>query len=165
MSRLLLTSLIISIGLLACKDKELPPVPEVRYEGAVYIGCDIGPYQLNIDSLITHCTGEIDRDQPADSIQTACIYDELSPVLSASFDVEMVRGNYLNQMELGSVNGDPEISEIPLVLGGQEYAWNEYPYYSGYELKWADRTLRLQALNKWVGGCFHDLILWEVIIR
>ena len=151
----------------ACKDKKVaaPVTPDVRYEGVIYIGCDIGPYGLNMDSLIHMCTSIVNRDQPADSLEMGCIYDEIGSGLSVDFDVELRRGDYLNIIEMSSVKGDPEIIEIPLTLAGQEFQWGEFPYYSGYQLEWDMVTLKVQALNKWVGGCFHDLIIWEVIVQ
>ncbi|MDX1407389.1 MAG: hypothetical protein R3330_04630 [Saprospiraceae bacterium] len=150
-----------------CEDDKSPilPTPEVRYEGVVYIGCDIGPYGFNMDSLITYCTSVIDDALPVDSQMVACTYDELAAVLSADFDVSMVRGDTLNTIVLGEVRGDPDISQVPLEIGGQMYAWGEYPYYSGYLLEWPQRSLRIQMANQWVGGCFHDLALWEVVIH
>ena len=150
-----------------CADRNMlqPTTPEVRYEGIVYIACHPGPYPINIDSLIAMCTSVIGDTLPGPGELVGCTYDELADALGADFHISLVRGQTLNTIDLGEVRDDPDVTEIPLTLGDTTYVAGEYPYYSGYLLEWPQRSLSVHAVNQWVGGCLHDLLIWEVIVQ
>ncbi|MEM8890647.1 MAG: hypothetical protein AAGD28_21900, partial [Bacteroidota bacterium] len=53
--------------------------------------------------------------------------------------------------------------QIPLELDSATLSdpTTDYPYLAGYEIDLNPGTVRLFALNIWVGGCLHDMIVWE----
>ncbi|MDW3652178.1 MAG: hypothetical protein R8P61_34200 [Bacteroidia bacterium] len=149
--------------------------PESQYySGYITIGCDVGPYYLDLDSLKANCGSAEALPQMLEKLSldsiyhrqlspsNACSMDEMRDKLGSStqFDFKLERGQSLLELSLSS---NHTFTQIPLELDGTSLSdpTTDYPYLAGYEIDLNPGTVRLFALNIWVGGCLHDMIVWE----
>ena len=147
-------------ALSGCDKAPVPPATSGSdYSGVAYIGCALSPYAFNIDSLILHCQSAFDLTQEIDSIIPGCSLDAHGEILGAMPDVVLSRTAF--GMDLTSVSGDPIITLVNIDLMGSELVAEDYPYLGGYRIEWTDRLIEIRVVNKWIGGCFHDLVLWN----
>ncbi|MEM6800937.1 MAG: hypothetical protein AAF696_06005 [Bacteroidota bacterium] len=163
----------LSICFSSCRE-EIQPAP-TYYSGYISIGCDPGPYYLSIDSLIANCSStealpEVFEKVRLDSIYNrqlslpnACLIDEMKNRLgnSTQFDLKLERGQSLLALSLTT---NYNFTQIPLELDGNILSNpnTDYPYLAGYQIDLNPGSMRLFALNIWVGGCLHDMMVWEI---
>jgi len=171
MNQYILCFLVFCSVLVACKEQE-PPLPELK-SGYILISCDVGPYYLEIDSLQANCgSNEALPDSLIKSrlnsiyggnliVSNACSYDDNPAKLGSSshHDLKLQRSQLdYNSLELYTAF---RYTTIPMTLDGSVLNASEYPLLATFEIDLAPGTLRLYAINIWVGGCLHDMILWE----
>ncbi|MEM8889328.1 MAG: hypothetical protein AAGD28_15225 [Bacteroidota bacterium] len=164
--------LIILPFFLSCEE-DIQPESQF-YSGYISIGCDVGPYYLDLDSLKANCGSAEALPQMLEKVSldsiyhrhlspaNACSMDEMRDKLgiSTQFDFKLERGQSLLELSLSS---NYTFTQIPLELDGATLSdpTSDYPYLAGYEIDLNPGTVRLFALNIWVGGCLHDMIVWE----
>lgn len=149
--------------------------PEAQYySGYITIGCDFGPYYLDLDSLKANCGSpealpQMLQKLSLDSIYrqqlvpvNACSIDEIQDKLGSStqFDFKLERRQTMLELSLSS---NHTFTQIPLELDGDTLSDpnTDYPYMAGFEIDLNPGTVRLFVLNIWIGGCLHDMIVWE----
>ena len=163
----------LSICLSSCEE-EAQPSPSY-HSGYISIGCDPGPYYLSIDSLIANCGSTQALPQMLEKVRldsiynrqltllNACLIDEWRDKLGSSsqFDLKLERGQSLLALSLTT---NYNFTQIPMELDGNSLSdpATDYPYLAGYEIDLNPGNMRLFALNIWVGGCLHDMLVWEV---
>jgi len=156
-------SLLLSI--FACSKTE-PVIEKNYYSGYAYIGCDIGPYYVHSDSLITNCSEnqELPPSINLDSLDFNdwCNYDDSNGNLgnANSFEFELRRDNQsiinIAEVQSGSIN---------LNIDGEILSPGEGPYYSGFYAEYENKFVNIYLVNKIIGGCFHDIIIWEITVE
>ncbi len=140
------------------------------YSGAVYMACEIGPYYFTIDSLIANCSQEggsmdsLTLDQLAwqDSSLNRCGYDSDFMKLAGDpweFKIERI-GNW-STFSFEWQEGAAILNPIFPSIDGQLYEDDQYPFYNGFEVEVGETKLRIMVFNTYIGGCLHDLIVWE----
>ena len=134
----------------------------VAHSGYIYMACDFGPYYLYLDLLINNCSvgQELSDSLSLEDIgqENSCIYDGNEAIIGS-----LELHNIVFEREQITVNSeDYVISEIDLVLDGVQLKKGEYPYYHGFNIIFNNREVNIYMINKFIGGCFHDMILWEV---
>ena len=163
------------MGLYACSHdviSTIQPVGESRSEsfhGYLYIGCSNPPYHLNLDSLIINCAtpGLLPDTLPdlwtgANNIEHFCSYD-LNRERFGNASGHDYRIEYLSYT-VGIMATDlaTVAEEIPLNFEGNLLSAGEHPYLGGRIFTSADHEAQLQVVNAYIGGCFHNVVVWQV---
>lgn len=144
------------------------------HAGSVYFACDVGPYTFSLDSLKSNCSqGESILDDLSlgqltlnDSSVVRCTYDyDFESLSNDSWDFQILRSpNNLIIFELEMADNTLIPTTIfSTTLDGQIYNTDDYPFYTAYEIDLDSNTqLDLYLFNVYVGGCLHDLLVWEL---
>jgi hypothetical protein len=125
------------------------------------MACDFGPYYLKFDLLVQNCSvpNELSDSLMKENIglDNSCVYDDNSELIGSPEIHDIIF-----EREQITVNAtDFELTEIDLFLDGQLLTKGEYPFYLGYNIIFPDTEINVYMINKFVGGCFHDMIMWE----
>lgn len=155
------------LALVACKKNKnclVVPAEETQNgqnisQGAIRISCEVEPHYLMIDSLLTCELGlpidslfSDDWDAPCDM--------QMSTVDSSIADVEV---RYLqSSLEVTLLNPDLSGESLLSTLNGDSIVSGNYPYYGAYRVIRGSQTIDLFMLNRWIGGCFHDELIWRL---
>lgn len=142
--------------------------------GSVYFACDYGPYQFSIDSLLLHCAQEgsimdslgLGSLTLQDSSFVYCTYDYQFSELSdtSNYDFKITRDSLTGQIfELDWTGEQAIIATMDTIeIEGTEYVGLQYPFYNGHIICLeSGPTLELFFFNVYIGGCFHDLMIYE----
>lgn len=148
-----------------------PPVQEI-YFGGIYNGCDPNFHIfMNIDSLKKYCNRN-------NRLNDLLVEDSNFP---SSLNCQNPN-NEFNYLIINEENWDFKIS----ITNGYQVEWRETPlsiqpievetgfrqpgkypfahFYKGYEFQISeDQTLTVLFFNEWVGGCIHDVYVWELV--
>jgi len=141
--------------------------------GSVYFACDMGPYQFSIDSLIANCSApgslsdslNIEAFVFQDSSLVRCTYDfiadQLSDVnnpdftISRSLDGQTFEASWA--ITIDSITATNFSNETIILENGM------YPFYNAYKVNISqDSLMHLYFFNSYIGGCLHDLMVWEL---
>ena len=165
--------LFIIINSFACSSDELIQTNETElHSGSVYFACDFGPYSFSLDSLLANCSQEgglidsltSDYIIENDSTVIRCTYDG-NPSLAAAADwgFKITRTITGNTFEIEWQNDDFNSNPINATIDGNIHTEQEYPFYNGLEIELNEnKKLSLLFFNIYIGGCFHDLMVWEL---
>jgi hypothetical protein len=171
----LLILLLISTGF-ACSSIDILDEPmdidePELHSGSVYFACDFGPYPFSLDSLLTNYSqqgGQIDSltldyISTNDSTSIRCTYDENISLAAEIWDFKITRINNGNTFGIEWQNNSFNTNPIDANIDGSIYSEQTYPFYNGMEIELNEnKRLRLLFFNIYIGGCFHDLMVWEL---
>lgn len=141
------------------------------HAGSVYFACDFGPYSFSLDSLLENCSQEgglIDSLTSdyiiANNMTTStCTYDGNDSLAAEIWDFKITRTGNGNTFEIEWQNENPISNPILASIDGNIHAEQEYPFYNGIELTLDEnKKLSLLFFNVYIGGCFHDLMVWQL---
>ena len=169
------TALLLWLFCLACtKDvtkigATLPvELPQVR-SGYLYISCEHPPYYINIDSLYQLCSenGVLPDTFPQDFRQ---LFEEPDPAclqyLRKHLDQQQnhtIQLTYTDQtIDIQSPLLNIDFEQMPINIAGSTYQAGQYPYLGGYRVTSDSIQGRFQVVNQYIGGCYHNLVVWEL---
>jgi len=134
---------------------------QVIGQGSAYIHCELEPFYISFDS-IADCSTEF--------------------VLDSIFSTQWIRGCSMDTLNIDSIHADIEVFYLtdgefvinPLNPNLEIAAWSpsvngelvdldQYPYYGAFTVNSAGRSFNLLLLNRYIGGCFHDELIWQVL--
>ncbi len=167
----------ISCLFITCSKKATQPAKPVEetflaehFHGYLLIGCETPPYHLNLDSLIKNCASPgilpdsfpLPLMQNADDFTNACGFDNNKDKFGAAdnFDIKILHQE--NTINLESLIPNATSQSIPIEFSGTEYNAGEYPYLGGYQLTTSELELTIQVINEYIGGCFHNAVIWQL---
>lgn len=149
----------------ACTDKEILNCgPEESYDvtyGSSYIGCEVGPFFINIEDMMD-CTISLPMDSIYSSSWTpGC---QMSQLQTDSSNSDFVF-EYLDSgvFEIEVLNSDYSTSTWPFILEGELIDTSEYPYYGSLRVSKEGVDIQMVLMNRYIGGCFHDELIWRII--
>jgi len=139
--------------------------------GTVYFQCDFGPYDFTIDSLLTNGNFAGNLKDTAFHLQSGIQpnivfgkhYDYEKEILQNlnALDFTVTRTGTSYQYFESSTNFSYDtILPVDYIFGNDTLIENEYPYYNGVLIKTNLFDLELLFFNKYVGGCYHDEMVW-----
>lgn len=146
-----------------CKPTDIildQPIAELNFQsGYVYIACDGGPYYFHLDSLMATCSlNEALPEKLTTPFQETCLYDNNEGKLGDKNNHNIM----FSRDSLALAFTNYQIEEIPITLDGAQLNKGEYPYYQGYKVSLEEKTLNIYLVNKYIGGCFHEMVIWQV---
>ena len=141
--------------------------------GSVYFACDMGPYQFSIDSLIANCSApgslsdslSIEAFGFQDSSLVRCTYDFIADQLSDNNNPDFTISRSLDGQTFEAswtitIDNTSSINFTNDVVSLEE---GMYPFYNGHQVNISqDSLLHLYFFNTYIGGCLHDLMVWEL---
>ncbi len=146
--------------------------PNTIYSGSVYFACEYGPYTFLIDSLISNCSQEFGimdslsniHIAKNDTIHARCNYDmNFNQLTSSNWDFQVSRTEDGLAFNTEWPNSNPLINPLTATVDDSLLQANSYPFYNGHTITLSDeKELRLLFFNTYIGGCFHDLMVWEL---
>ncbi len=154
------------LSMLAC-DKEtqgysVPPgsEPPTLVTGSVYIQCEMGPFYIS-HARLDSCATSFGFD----SIMTAgwepgcSMTDLMGDSLVSGF-----RLSYLSEGELDieGLTEDFNLTPFELVIDSDTVDVGSYPFYGALRYELNGLTYSFVLLNRYIGGCFHDELIWEI---
>lgn len=139
--------------------------------GTVYFQCDFGPYNFTIDSLTTNGNFSGNLKDTAFHLQFGIQpnnifgkhYDYEKEILQNlnAIDFTITRtGTSYQYFETNANFSYDTIQPIAYIFGNDTLEENEYPFYNGILIKTNLFELELLFFNKYVGGCYHDEMVW-----
>lgn len=165
---------VIALSSFACSSTDMVDEPTenntVLHSGAVYFACDFGPYSFSLDSLLANCSqvgGQIDSLTldyiTNDSTHVRCTYDGNESLVAEDWDFKITRTSSGTTFEIEWQDNSFNTASILPNIDGNIHMEQEYPFYNGMEIALDDdRKLSLLFFNAYIGGCFHDLMVWEL---
>lgn len=160
-----IASMMILTSALSCDKEnecsEVSPVYEPSVStGSSYISCETGPFYISLSDLDS-CNTVFGLDSLfADAWEPGCSMSSLMGDSSLA-DIQVT---YLTEGVL-SVQGQSESLEIlpfELVIESELVNLNAYPYYGALRFEFEARIYSFVMLNRYIGGCFHDELIWEI---
>ena len=128
--------------------------------GSSYVSCESEPFFIALADL--------------DSCSTAFGFDRLyaaswepgcnMSILMGDSSLADIRVTYLNDGVL-DIQGQSlaiEVTPFDLIIGGESVDLASYPYYGALRFEYDARIYSFVMLNRYIGGCFHDELLWEI---
>ena len=127
-------------------------------QGAVSISCEVEPHFLNLDSLF-----ECDVPLGIDSIFSTnwiarCTMTE-NAVDSVNAHIKLTYLN--NQLEIDLLDASLIGEETEMIIAGDTVQAGVYPYYGAYRIERNGEAIEILMLNRYIGGCFHDELIWR----
>lgn len=144
---------------------------QLTKNGAVYFQCDFGPYEFTLDSLLNNGNFNGNLQDSAFHLQyginpngSFAVYydaDKSKMVDLDSIDLIFTRSaNNPQQFEIEHFMGYSVLDTIDYIAFNDTLNANQYPFYNAYKLSNCSFELELYFFNKYVGGCFHDEMVW-----
>ena len=171
---------VVTILLIACNKETAQKIEDEtmesteQFHGYIFIGCENPPYHLKLDSLIANCSelgilpDSIIWTLPVQTtvigeFSNACGIDNNKGVFGDenNYDIRVMHEGYTISLE-SPISG-VTIEDIPIELDSITYEAGEHPYLGGYRVMEDEWELTIQAVNYYIGGCYHNLLIWEII--
>lgn len=141
------------------------------HSGSVYFACDFGPYSFSLDSLLANCSqeGSLIDSITSDYISNInfnsapCTYDGNPSLANENWDFKIARDGTGNTFGIEWQSNNFNTNPTNASIDGNIHEEQEYPFYNGMEIELeGNRKLSLLFFNVYIGGCFHDLMVWEL---
>jgi hypothetical protein len=134
--------------------------PIILTKGSAYIQCEIGPFFIS-HARLDSCATNFGFDSLMTEVwEPGCSMSELmQDSLGSDF-----RLTYLNEGELVIEGTGQELDSNPfeLVISSDTLDVGEYPFYGALKYELNGLTYSFVLLNRYIGGCFHDELIWEI---
>jgi|GEM_PF-4034125 len=158
--------IVVWLTLLACQSGdemvETPksPMAMESTRGSVYIGCEMAPYHIVLDSMM-QCTSAMPLDSLlASSWMPPCQMSDLS-IAEELADLSVWRNETGLELTVSDSTFDLEPMSLSMVMDSLSLVGSIY--YGAYELSRETEVIQLVLFNRYIGGCFHDEIVWQRI--
>jgi len=128
--------------------------------GSAYIQCETGPFYIS-HAFLDSCTTSLGFDSilstgwgPGCSMSSIMV-----DTLASDF-----RFTYLSEGELVIEGTAQELEPTPfeLIIGNDTMDTGMYPFYGALKYELNGLTYSFVLLNRYIGGCFHDELIWEI---
>lgn len=166
-------SIILLLTLIVACNKEISQKMESHemeehFHGYLYIGCEGPPYYLKLDSLIANCSssGLLPDSLPLPIMRSvlpnSCRFDNNKGIFGAADNYDLRIGHEGYTIQLESLLPNTAMESIPFEITEMTLEAGEPPYLGGYKLLNDEWSITIQVINEYVGGCFHNTIIWEL---
>lgn len=161
----LLIILSLAIALISCSRTEVMDSGceigvTVSQYGSAYIGCEAEPFFIHLDSL-SSCVTALSWDSVySENWMPGCSMENLS----SDSTTAQLKLTYLHSgmMEWHPMEEGMVISEAELVLANDTVDSGVPPFYGCYEIQYEGRSYLTFIMNRYIGGCFHDELFWQI---
>ena len=160
-----IAGIMVMTSALSCNKEEdcsssVPINEPIVSAGSSYIGCEAGAFFISLGD-VDSCSTVFGFDSLfAESWEPGCNMSDLMGDSSLA-DIQVT---YLADgvLDIQGQSLSLDISPFDLVIGGESVDLTSYPYYGALRFEYEARTYSFVMLNRYIGGCFHDELIWEI---
>ena len=154
-----------ALAILICssfKEQISPQLARADLQGSFANACITARFYVNLDSMIAKCATSL----PLDSFDVAdwvggCPIQDIMLTDTSLADIKFKNGLY----EMQAVNPEVEVSDTELTLNGEVVTGLEYPFLNPKKMETPIGTFSIVVVNRYIGGCYHNEYLWEVVFN